>query len=251
MQSTIKTPGGWLSPIMNALGVRRSTAICEVAKHSFEFRPGTTDNFVIREIWENNEYFLDDARIDVDGPILDIGAHIGVFAVKASMLFPGQRMVCVEPVPANFALLRRNLSRNHCGPVTPVNAAVSATSGSTQVYIDPRNTGGHSTAVAISDTAIPVQMIGFGDLVRKYQLDRISFLKVDCEGGEYDIMLNPDFEAMVDNIGQIVLEYHPVEGHSFEEVASFLGKHGFGVTAHKDGYFAGQGTALFQRAARS
>jgi FkbM family methyltransferase len=251
MQSAMKPREGWLTPLISAWRGRGTTSVYDLSDgHSIEYRPGTTDNFVIREIWENDEYFLDDARIQVDGPIVDIGAHIGVFSVRASILFPGNPIVACEPVPANFALLKRNLARNRCRSVTPLNMAVAAKTGSTQLYLDASNTGGHSTAVAVSENAISVNKIGFGDLVRMHHLSRISFLKVDCEGGEYDIMLNPDFEEMAGKIDQIVLEYHPVEGHDLDEVATFLRDHGLEITAHKDGYFAGQGTALFQRVAQ-
>lgn len=251
MQSTMKLPDSWLGPIISAWRARGSTRIYDLGnRRSIEYRPGTTDNFVIREIWENNEYFLDDARIEVDGPIVDIGAHIGVFAVRASSMFPGHPIIACEPVPANFALLRRNLGRNRCRSVTALNTAVAAQTGSAQLYLDARNTGGHSTAVAVSDDAITVKTIGFGDLIRMNNLSRISFLKIDCEGGEYDIMLNPDFEAMAGRIDQLVLEYHPVEGHDLNELASLLRDHGLEMTAHKDGYFAGQGTALFRRTVR-
>src|SRR5947199_2218835 len=45
---------------------------------------------------------------DVDGPIIDAGAHAGLFALQASAY--GHRVLAIEAHPANFAFLEENVS---------------------------------------------------------------------------------------------------------------------------------------------
>jgi FkbM family methyltransferase len=220
-----------------------------VGGRSFRFRPDSYDKFIIDEVWKNDEYFLERADVPVDGCIVDIGAHIGAFAVKADSVFPGRTIIALEPVPANFRLLRQNLKRNGCRSGVALEMAVTATTGRTMVYLDPANTAGHSTAVHVSQVATPAKGITLADLVKRYDLPRLGFLKIDCEGGEYGILLASDFHALAPRISNLALEYHPVESHGFEQLRPLLEAEGFSMTAHKDGYLPGQGTALFQRKA--
>ena len=41
-----------------------------------------------------------------------------------------------------------------------------------------------------------------------YAIDRIDFLKTDCEGGEYYIFNEENIDFLVDNVGVVVGEWH-------------------------------------------
>ena len=73
------------------------------------YRPGTQDELAIREVLFGNEYRLP-AKFGADDRIVDIGAHIGMFAV-ACLERGARRLWCYEPVQANFDLLDTNLRR--------------------------------------------------------------------------------------------------------------------------------------------
>lgn len=73
------------------------------------FRPRTQDELVIREVLFRNEYHLPD-RFESTDRIVDIGSHIGMFAV-ACLERGAKRLWCYEPDPDNFAHLDRNLTR--------------------------------------------------------------------------------------------------------------------------------------------
>ncbi len=51
----------------------------------------------------------------------------------------------------------------------------------------------------------PIETVTLEQLAEKYGLDRIDFLKLDCEGSEFSILQNT---TMLDRIGVIVGEYH-------------------------------------------
>jgi FkbM family methyltransferase len=220
--------------------------VYDAGQYSLKYRSDSYDRVIIEEVWKSDEYYLNRVDIDSDSSIIDIGAHIGAFAIKAQSLFHDIPIIAVEPVRENFRLLEHNLERNRCTAVTALNAAVMSESGAVRVYLDPKNTAGHSTVARVSGTTVSALAIRLADIFRTYGLTRVGLLKIDCEGAEYQIILSAD-NSIWKRVSSLVFEYHPIEGQDFGRVREFLEAQGFAMTARKDGYFCGQGTALFQK----
>jgi FkbM family methyltransferase len=221
-------------------------ATYDLGELSLLFRPRSFDKLVIREIWKWDEYFLSRLNAPTGGAVVDVGAHIGAFAVKAHALFPGLRVLALEPVLENFQILEQNLSRNGCAHVTALNLALAAESGTVDVYLDAKNTAGHST-VAKSDVRRSVPALSLGDLLAEQGVDRVYLLKIDCEGGEYEILHSQGFAQLASRVENLVLEYHVVAGRTFDALLDCLQGLGFEQVANKAGYMDGQGTSLFRR----
>jgi hypothetical protein len=49
-----------------------------------------------------------------------------------------------------------------------------------------------------------------------------EFVKIDCEGAEYDIVLTSD-PALWAPVRRVVLEYHDMPGHDWDELKTFFG----------------------------
>ena len=45
-------------------------------------------------------------------------------------------------------------------------------------------------------------------ILKKKKLDKIDFLKIDCEGGEYEIIEHINKDFLQSKVDKIVLEYH-------------------------------------------
>ena len=80
--------------------------------------------------------------------LLDIGANIGLFARQAARLLPNvDRLVCVEPDPANFAALRFNLSWLPPDKVSLWNVGLDREAGVQTFFRDRSNIGNYSLNV--------------------------------------------------------------------------------------------------------
>ena len=48
----------------------------------------------------------------------------------------------------------------------------------------------------------------FKEFIEHYGIEKIDFLKIDCEGGEYDILTEENFDWIYNNVGHIAVEVH-------------------------------------------
>ena len=192
------------------------------------FRHDSTDALVIQEILnsEGSSYSMKPTSkmpsgFSVKGhkSVLDIGAHIGVFARNALSL-GCHKVIAYEPEPDNFELLSQNLeiiqqseTLKQSIPVIELHsAAVAHESSETRTLIQARhendgkqNTWRHSLEeyshyvdrdTKLSSTKqmntlqrFEVACISFfeGALV-----PGVTFVKLDCEGAEIDILLSSE-----------------------------------------------------------
>jgi len=141
--------------------------------------------------------------VEAGDVVLDVGASVGPFLWKIQDQRPAH-VLCLEPEPTLFQTLRGNASRL---PVktTLISRAISATTGSGLVsgLFDPARTD-------LSDGSDARQMdtVSFQSLIAQYDLDRIDFIKTDCEGGEYQIFNDDNFEWITQNVRKIAGEFH-------------------------------------------
>jgi FkbM family methyltransferase len=222
-------------------------ATWESGASRLRYRPESHERFIFHEVWERDDYSLQALELPA-GAIIDIGAHIGAFVVRARALFPTHPIVAVEPVPDNFRLLVENIRLNRCRDVLVLRRAIMDRPGATEVYLDPANTAGHSSVVAVSPALVRAPALTLEMLLRRCGVSSVALLKIDCEGAEYPVILG-SARHLWDAVANLVVEYHPVKGCSFADLTAFLTGCGFEMSRHKDGYVEGQGTALFTRPA--
>ena len=121
-----------------------------------------------------------DFRVTKDDVFLDVGGHIGLASVDA-LLKGAARAIIVEPIPANLALLRRNLAQfgdrvtivEKC--VVPTGAADTARMQSNGWRSRVVESGGDCDAATVTMQA----------LIDQY---RPSIIKIDIEGAEEDVL---------------------------------------------------------------
>jgi FkbM family methyltransferase len=142
--------------------------------------------------------------------VVDVGANAGYFSLWWLSRFPRSKMIAVEPMPNNFALLARNRVLNSDKDFHVVNCAMRNQTGNIVLNFDRSDS--FTTAASINKgngggDEISVKAVSLKQLMADFGLSRIDFLKLDCEGSEYDI-LYPCEGALLDSIRHIAMETH-------------------------------------------
>ena len=153
-------------------------------------------DFFYKEIYNfqysstNCIYEMDGCVIESNDVVVDLGANVGFFTHYASQ--KSKKVIAVEGGDALFSCLVKNTYENH--NIEYLNAnVVSETSKFKNTWARP--------------TKINITLSNIFDL---YGLDCIDFLKVDIEGGEYDVFKDID-EKLLCKIKKIAVETHVSE----------------------------------------
>lgn len=201
----------------------------------FWLRGGRNDHHMFHRIFLRDEYELASlANADVDC-VVDLGANVGLFSVRASQL--ARRVIAYEPAKSNYAQLSKNAA--HRANVDAVHAAVSGKEGTLRLY-QPRweaLSGVHSSFPEMgghmSEEFEDVRAITLDQLFETHAVDRCDLLKIDVEGQEYDI-LHAASERTLARIRRIHGEYHDVQRQDpktrISAFSSFLESRGFELT---------------------
>lgn len=168
-------------------------------------RPESWDYGIARSVLLDNEYRLPDT-FDANDLIIDIGAHIGAFS-HACLRRGAGRVIAFEPEPANFSLAMENLAPFAEAIDLRAEAVWRSDRPSEPLHLrsasERLNTGGHRV-VSDRGQAHRVRAVSLDDVLSRLAR-RVSLLKIDCEGGEYPILLTA---SRLDLVEAIVGEFH-------------------------------------------
>lgn len=187
-----------------------------------------SDLSVIEEIFVDKMYrSVENIISTLTCPILDIGAHIGLFSIHSAILNPKAKIIALEPEPNNFSLLQKNLTENQINNVKAIQSALVADdSNNIKLYLS-KNTHNHSTAIKY-DTYDTVPATNLNKLISKFNLNRIGLLKLDAEGEEFNLV-NSWILKEWQKIEHLVLEYHEDKNFKRNQLENTIRSHGFSV----------------------
>jgi FkbM family methyltransferase len=170
--------------------------------------------------------YYDIAPLRLDSVVIDVGAHIGTFTVRASRKIAGKGLViAIEPEPSNAWHLVINLSVNKCKNVKVIRAACSDRDGYDFLYL--HGFTGHSI-VLHSKERIPVRTLCLDTLTST--LKRLSgsdlkiSIKMNAEGAELRILRGATETLRYCNVIVVAAHHYP---HQARDVGVFLRKMGF------------------------
>ncbi|EFQ82076.1 methyltransferase, FkbM family [Aeromicrobium marinum DSM 15272] len=209
-------------------------------------RPGA--RVPVYEIFVEDEYRLDWFTADL-GPepvALDIGAHIGCFSVAFARRHPGARVDAYEASPSTAAYLQRNIADNHLGDrVHGNNLAVQAVAGHLELA-DNGAASGHNGVLHLDTETrrVTVPSVAMADVLQVSGRSA-DLVKMDTEGGEYDMVLGSQPGDWA-GVRRVVMEYHNLPGHSWEELETFFDSAGLSLV-HRQKFGTGLGMAWLSR----
>lgn len=173
-----------------------------------KLRVNSTDLMAFTHVWLLKEYEKPGFEIKNDDTVIDIGGHIGLFALFSSQFCKSGKIYCFEPIKENFEMLKTNIELNHITNIIPINAAVSKDDGKVTIYLN-NDDAGHSMYVS-GIKSVQVESISLQSIFDLHKINSCDFLKVDCEGEEYAIM-DALPTTYYDRLRKICIEYHFVD----------------------------------------
>lgn len=185
------------------------------------YRPGSSDPEVIYKILLKGGRKADYWVPPEIAPkvIWDIGANIGSASIYLANRFPSARIHCFEPVPENFALVKKNVAGLS---VTAHNLALGAEDGELEITASdsPRNFGGfsfHYTG-AVEASVSSVRMAR-PDTLLTQGIPAPNLIKIDTEGAEWGILTSFP-QDVISRVHWIVGELHSVRSFDLLEYLS-------------------------------
>ncbi|MCU1656192.1 MAG: hypothetical protein JWO57_848 [Pseudonocardiales bacterium] len=183
--------------------------------------------------------------------VLDVGAHVGTFSCRLAQVHGRANIQSFEPSPTTVEFLRRNVEQN--GFAERITAFEQALAGQSGYAVFDDNGGGSGTnGLAGAGHSVPegqgtkVQTVTFDEVVAAAPAP-IDLVKLDCEGGEYDLVYNSS-PGNWTSVRRLVLEYHKVGGQSWRELREWFA--GVGLTVVRDEPVTAElGTAWLSREA--
>lgn len=150
----------------------------------------------IKEIEDNNIYerFFTVEEGDV---VVDLGASLGPFTYS---ILPKNPKLCyvVEPLSYQIGILNSNVGNEN---VKIIQGAI---------------TDKKRIVITWDDITESVPTFTFKDFLTENKIDKIDFLKCDCEGGEYDVFQPSNIEFLK-TIPKIVTEFHLNDDENFHQ----------------------------------
>jgi FkbM family methyltransferase len=215
---------------------------------SDQVRPAA--KYLIREIFSRRRYFRENFQIRPGDTVLDIGANMGLFTLWAAPQACEGRVVAVEPSRV-IDCLSYNIRANRLRNVTAVPVAVGSDGSQLELIEYPGfNLVSHPSGMGPAlltrwlillryfhvqtptvRRSAPCQSLG--TLMDEYGLRTVNFLKVDCEGAEYEMFrtLAPEHWKRIERVAMEFHELRPGDRHG--ELVSLFQSQGFRVAIRK------------------
>jgi FkbM family methyltransferase len=191
--------------------------------------------YTVLEVWYEGVYGdLSELSTKKSPVVIDIGANIGAFSMFALKRLHQPRIYAYEPEKNNFELLCNSIELNNSRDlVFPFKQAVYGHEGKMNLSIAGESSGKNS--IELDQHSGKSEQVYCTTLSLIFKDNGISFcdlLKIDCEGSEYELLLNTPRDIFK-KIGMIILEWHIVKNHSIDELISFLENTGFMIEKSK------------------
>jgi FkbM family methyltransferase len=170
-----------------------------------------------RELYGRKVYFaVPGFLLEPTDVVLDLGANAGVFTTLAARI--SKKVVAVEAQSGFIDYISYNLKQNNCSHKATLEFGIIG--GSTGVLSDKKRL----ESASHFEKRPPV--LSMNEIIKRNDLDKINFLKVDIEGSEFDLF-RKDVDWLT-RVEKIAMEVHPVFG-DVNDLIAILETNGFTV----------------------
>lgn len=178
---------------------------------------GTRNAFI--EVLLDDCYGVEALHNDVRS-VADIGAHAGLFSIKARDRWPQATIHAYEPNPA----LRDALSRHAQGaPFIRHMEAVGLSAGNAALVLDPDSVQVRTVAGAAGG----IPQVAFAEVIARLG-GAADLVKLDCEGAEWKIL---EDAASWQRVRGVTMEFHLWAGYTLAGLHERIRGLGFQITS--------------------
>lgn len=194
------------------------------------------------------ESFLDDIYLRGFPPsvlqkkkmvVIDIGANVGFFSLYMLYRFPGAKILAYEPMPYNFGVLEQYQQQFRHFDFQVYQKAIGGKNE--KITLNASTLNGYTTMATVFKNEkkghqIEVDALSLDTICEQHQLSQIDFLKLDCEGAEYDILYKASAETL-EKIDIMSIETHQgkKEHENLPSLKKFLEERGYHIEVLDEG----------------
>lgn len=207
-------------------------------------------DFLWKEIFRRNFYDRPGYRGQPGQNIVDIGANMGLFALWMSPQIGSGKMLCVEPSSA-FDTLTHNVRVNQLTNVLTLRCAAGKPDSTLELLEYPEFNGVNHCAdftpapwgqffIRLLHRRKPLPPVktvhpcrDLASLFEEAGFEHVNLLKIDCEGGEYEI-LDAASDEVMSRIDRVCMEFHELHpSHQHRRIVDRLERCGFTVSVER------------------
>ena len=209
---------------------------------------------IMNEIFNENVYenFIHINKGDI---VVDAGAHLGLFTVKASKIVGDKgKVIAIEPEPENLEILKKNIKLNNLKNVITVNKGIWSSKKDLKM-----NMGQYNRSHTFIDDhpektseGLTLQVDTLDNILKELNIETVDFVKMDIEGSEIEA-LNGMEEVFKSKPSMAIAAYHQFKGkETYSHVIKKLKDNNFQLrtlSGHKMVYAAAFYNELLERVA--
>lgn len=206
-----------LKKYVKVLGLRsglRLYLLSKFARSDFELeppgvrkvwiRPRTSDRNMFSDVLLDREY-----ELPLEPPprfIIDAGANVGYTSAFFAARYPDARIVAIEPEDSNFQQLQKNLEG--LSQVTALKKGLWPRA--TYLQIDNPTDVKSGFRLIERDGPAPgaIEATTIATLMQQFGAEQIDICKIDIEGGECELLSDPDCDAWLSRTRMLIIELH-------------------------------------------
>lgn len=151
------------------------------------------------------DLLTDDLALDQDSIVFDVGAHNGEWAEKLWDLYQ-PTIYAFEPAPPVMARLEARLGPKDRAHV--MGYGLGASSATLELTLRGPASNLYADDGGEALKRVPVQVRDVVEVLDELEVDRISLLKINIEGGEYDLIDRLADTGWLPRIDQVQVQFH-------------------------------------------
>ncbi|MDB9308639.1 FkbM family methyltransferase [Aphanizomenon sp. CS-733/32] len=142
---------------------------------------------------------------------IDVGANIGYFTLMAAALVGSEgKVIAFEPSSYAYNRLKNTVNRNNISQVSLVQAGLSDSESTIQLYIPDNQWGNHSPTMIKNNSGQPINVPVFrlDEYLKSNNIAYVDLMKIDVEGFEPNVIEGAREAIESKKIHSILIEFN-------------------------------------------